>query len=161
EKNDGTEAYEADTLNQILENINSALEQGFQFEEITILHRTNAHGKLIAEFLSQKGIPVISAESLLVANSNEIQLIELFFKTISNEEDGVSKAKFLTKLQELKIIQNKDITSEIQSVLKENLIHLKDYLSEYQIDVNFIFEDRKSTRLNSSHVKISYAVFCL
>src|SRR5207302_9147070 len=25
----------------------------------------------------------------------------------------------------------------------------------------FIFLDRKSTRLNSSHVKISYAVFCL
>src|SRR5690606_41925963 len=24
-----------------------------------------------------------------------------------------------------------------------------------------IFQDRKSTRLNSSHVKISYAVFCL
>src|SRR5690606_39454999 len=26
---------------------------------------------------------------------------------------------------------------------------------------NDTFEDRKSTRLNSSHVKISYAVFCL
>src|SRR5690606_39801443 len=26
---------------------------------------------------------------------------------------------------------------------------------------NFIYADRKSTRLNSSHVKISYAVFCL
>src|SRR5690606_41013667 len=25
----------------------------------------------------------------------------------------------------------------------------------------FLFRDRKSTRLNSSHVKISYAVFCL
>src|SRR5699024_11817214 len=25
----------------------------------------------------------------------------------------------------------------------------------------FIFRDRKSTRLNSSHVSISYAVFCL
>src|SRR5690606_41184965 len=25
----------------------------------------------------------------------------------------------------------------------------------------FMFGDRKSTRLNSSHVKISYAVFCL
>src|SRR5690606_39482357 len=25
----------------------------------------------------------------------------------------------------------------------------------------FAFQDRKSTRLNSSHVKISYAVFCL
>src|SRR5690606_41584672 len=27
--------------------------------------------------------------------------------------------------------------------------------------VNTTFRDRKSTRLNSSHVKISYAVFCL
>src|SRR5690606_40654185 len=28
-------------------------------------------------------------------------------------------------------------------------------------DVTVVTEDRKSTRLNSSHVKISYAVFCL
>src|SRR3712207_8697581 len=27
--------------------------------------------------------------------------------------------------------------------------------------VNFEFQDRKSTRLNSSHANISYAVFCL
>src|SRR5690606_39399591 len=36
---------------------------------------------------------------------------------------------------------------------------------DVSIDVNCVFEgtveDRKSTRLNSSHVKISYAVFCL
>src|SRR5207302_10576541 len=30
-----------------------------------------------------------------------------------------------------------------------------------QSSVRMIFSDRKSTRLNSSHVKISYAVFCL
>src|SRR5690554_7869788 len=28
-------------------------------------------------------------------------------------------------------------------------------------DPTYIFQDRKSTRLNSSHVRISYAVFCL
>src|SRR5256885_10580062 len=28
-------------------------------------------------------------------------------------------------------------------------------------ETNFCFEDRKSTRLNSSHLVISYAVFCL
>src|SRR5690554_7393825 len=28
-------------------------------------------------------------------------------------------------------------------------------------DENYIYLDRKSTRLNSSHVRISYAVFCL
>src|SRR5690554_7092351 len=28
-------------------------------------------------------------------------------------------------------------------------------------DMREVFQDRKSTRLNSSHVRISYAVFCL
>src|SRR5690349_22133371 len=31
----------------------------------------------------------------------------------------------------------------------------------HQLGVNTTFADRKSTRLNSSHVEISYAVFCL
>src|SRR5690606_40834083 len=31
----------------------------------------------------------------------------------------------------------------------------------YQVGARARVEDRKSTRLNSSHVKISYAVFCL
>src|SRR5690606_39863110 len=30
-----------------------------------------------------------------------------------------------------------------------------------QVLADFVEQDRKSTRLNSSHVKISYAVFCL
>src|SRR2546430_7633296 len=33
--------------------------------------------------------------------------------------------------------------------------------AEIQIDYDVYFEDRKSTRLNSSHSQISYAVFCL
>src|SRR5690606_40590046 len=35
------------------------------------------------------------------------------------------------------------------------------FLSAVNTDKKFITRDRKSTRLNSSHVKISYAVFCL
>src|SRR5690625_5330210 len=31
---------------------------------------------------------------------------------------------------------------------------------EGQTEIHFLFLDRKSTRLNSSHVAISYAVFC-
>src|SRR5690606_21411958 len=33
--------------------------------------------------------------------------------------------------------------------------------NNFTIDLPFVDTDRKSTRLNSSHVKISYAVFCL
>src|SRR3712207_7233549 len=32
---------------------------------------------------------------------------------------------------------------------------------EHMVDTVLQFEDRKSTRLNSSHANISYAVFCL
>src|SRR5690554_7068171 len=34
-------------------------------------------------------------------------------------------------------------------------------LTNIDNDTYYHFEDRKSTRLNSSHVRISYAVFCL
>src|SRR5690606_40100694 len=33
--------------------------------------------------------------------------------------------------------------------------------SELGLERIYLYQDRKSTRLNSSHVKISYAVFCL
>src|SRR5699024_12759296 len=42
-------------------------------------------------------------------------------------------------------------------------LRIKDYkniLKDWEIE-DIILQDRKSTRLNSSHVSISYAVFCL
>src|SRR5690606_41578290 len=38
-------------------------------------------------------------------------------------------------------------------------LRLQDH-GRVRLDVEYAAEDRKSTRLNSSHVKISYAVFC-
>src|SRR5699024_9752491 len=44
------------------------------------------------------------------------------------------------------IMENPDLSKEMTDVLRKTMMEL---------------EDRKSTRLNSSHVSISYAVFCL
>src|SRR5690606_41470233 len=45
---------------------------------------------------------------------------------------------------------------------KDTRNSIKDMLDDsYETDAENHGEDRKSTRLNSSHVKISYAVFCL
>src|SRR3989442_2968872 len=48
------------------------------------------------------------------------------------------------------------------SVKAKRLVYLQiqEYLRDMGID-QALFTDRKSTRLNSSHVRISYAVFCL
>src|SRR5699024_11268295 len=45
--------------------------------------------------------------------------------------------------------------------LEKNLAVKKDEWTAYSDKVKSDLEDRKSTRLNSSHVSISYAVFCL
>src|SRR5699024_11597620 len=48
-------------------------------------------------------------------------------------------------------------SSKEQLLMDIHLQYIDNLLSRQQM----IFEDRKSTRLNSSHVSISYAVFCL
>lgn len=138
EKRDGMEQYQEDTLNQLLINIQSVLEQGFDYKEMVILHRTSKQGRMIAEYLSEQQIPIISAESLLLANSPEIQLIELFFKTISNEEDKVSKADFLMKLHELNLLPSNDITAEIRSVLQGNIQDLIQYAKKFELNLDFL-----------------------
>src|SRR6202042_3840342 len=45
-------------------------------------------------------------------------------------------------------------TSELQSSRRRHTRSLRDWSSD-------VCSDRKSTRLNSSHVEMSYAVFCL
>src|SRR5690606_23055344 len=58
--------------------------------------------------------------------------------------------------------KDKAIAADDRSWL-EDLIRTTDFdLEEAQLEETKIrYKDRKSTRLNSSHVKISYAVFCL
>src|SRR5699024_11909065 len=56
---------------------------------------------------------------------------------------------------ELKVVKSNVQTNQSELKLLSNQISSKVEKSEYTT------EDRKSTRLNSSHVSISYAVFCL
>src|SRR3712207_7669617 len=46
-------------------------------------------------------------------------------------------------------------------ILADDLVQLRDALDRDVADETAAREDRKSTRLNSSHANISYAVFCL
>ncbi|MFV0306076.1 MAG: UvrD-helicase domain-containing protein [Moheibacter sp.] len=132
--------YQLETVQQIVKTIHSLTQKGFDYDEITILHRTKKEGKIIADYLTSQQIQVLSTESLLVANSPEIQLLELFFNVISNERDFTSRARFLFKLNELSKIKPKDITVEIKPLMVNSLQPLKEYLRTQNIFIDFVFE---------------------
>src|SRR5436309_15939608 len=65
---------------------------------------------------------------------------------------------------------NDTATTEIYTLSLHDALPIQDYLAQIQrtgfdgvvsIELEYSPQDRKSTRLNSSHVKNSYAVFCL
>src|SRR5699024_12585023 len=57
-------------------------------------------------------------------------------------------------------LQSRFQTGDILSVLSDDIEKLQDFYIKTLLP-SIIGIDRKSTRLNSSHVSISYAVFCL
>src|SRR5260221_5216217 len=58
-------------------------------------------------------------------------------------------------------VNNMNSTSEQSPELLRNLNHKRQITTVFPGIILTIFKDRKSTRLNSSHTVISYAVFCL
>src|SRR2546430_967974 len=58
--------------------------------------------------------------------------------------------------------RNKGKTQSVKDVLATPVSHvLATYTEAWRLHAGFRIGDRKSTRLNSSHSQISYAVFCL
>src|SRR5699024_11832933 len=72
--------------------------------------------------------------------------IHFFFSTIEVENNDINEPLILNLNKTINLDLNKKLSS---TLLREDTTDLK------------TSEDRKSTRLNSSHVSISYAVFCL
>src|SRR5690554_7294970 len=54
--------------------------------------------------------------------------------------------------QTIDMLSESEVLSELDTIGESD---------EYKLVFTYDSEDRKSTRLNSSHVRISYAVFCL
>src|SRR5690625_5468777 len=58
-------------------------------------------------------------------------------------------------------LTKQDEDMEVQPSLATEWEAVEDNVWEFTLREDIKFQDRKSTRLNSSHVAISYAVFCL
>ena len=83
-----------------LNTIQDCLKQGFEYKDIVVLTRKRSQGIAIASYLTEQRIPILSSETLMIANSTEVRLIIYLLKYLQNSNDLDSKAQFLHYLAE-------------------------------------------------------------
>ena len=66
--------------------------KGFLMGDITVLVRKNRHGSLVADYLNRNGIPVVSADSILLKSSNKVRLIVATLDYLIHSDNPVSVA---------------------------------------------------------------------
>lgn len=79
-------------LQQTLQTITEVQQKGFALSEIVLLVRSNKKGVLLANYLTQNNIPVISSESLLLDASSEVQFILNMLRFLKDASDKESLA---------------------------------------------------------------------
>ena len=67
-------------LSKTLEIIQQSLENGFDYSDIVLLTRKTKNGVLLANFLTENNIPIISSETLLIQNASEVKFIINFLE---------------------------------------------------------------------------------
>ncbi|HBX63264.1 MAG TPA: hypothetical protein DEG63_09340, partial [Flavobacteriaceae bacterium] len=131
-------------LELVLKTIEDCRANGFSLKDIAILVRSNAQGILLAKYLTENNLVVISNEALLLKNSFEIQLIEYLFKITSNPQDEQSKIRFLMVAYELELFKTDDLTIAVEKALKGDLPKFLKLTKSVGIDLDFIQDQNLS-----------------
>ena len=126
----------------VLEIINSCLKNGHQLKDICIITRKRKEGVVIADFLTEKGIDIISSESLLINSSPDVRFIINTVNYCINEDTN-SKLEILNYLYD----------STAKAGFKDDFIREFIYL-----DLNTFYKNLRKHKLyfdNNSLTKLS------
>ncbi len=80
---------------KVIEVVKGCLEQGFALGDICILTRKNEEGTAIADALTAANIPLVSSETLLLKNVEEVQYLVDMLTYLSHPSDLHAKANAL------------------------------------------------------------------
>ncbi|MDJ1504131.1 UvrD-helicase domain-containing protein [Xanthocytophaga agilis] len=92
---DGLSAYERRTLEAVLRNVQDVLEAGYTHRDIAVLCRQNKYARLVANFLKDRGVDIISQDSLLLQSSPAISLLISFLKILHSPDDTLARYEAL------------------------------------------------------------------
>lgn len=129
---------------KILQAIQKLAHCNYELKDITVLVRDNKHGVLVAEFLTNNKINVISSDSLLIASSGKVRfLVNLLYYCIdtSDLQAGYAILSFLAETKEN----------------KHEFIHQNLYSIEALLKTDFQFELQKLRQV-SVYDGLEYAI---
>ena len=113
----------------VLRTLNTCIENGFSLEDICVLVRKKKEGVAIADYLSQREIPIISSETLLINNSPDVVFINDLLSLLIQPENNETKIKVLNYLATLFNIEDKHhfFTNHIHLSTDKLLKRLENY----------------------------------
>ena len=87
--------------------------KGYRFADITLLTRKSGYGSEMANYLNDKGIPVISQDSILLKSSDKVQLM---VNTLRYLIDGDNETSVANVLFYWKLTQEPDFEGDVSQV---------------------------------------------
>lgn len=94
---------------QVLQTIHKCLDNGYKLEDICVLVRKKKEGVAIANYLSQKHIPIISSETLLIYNAPEVVFVNNLLLLLVQPKNNELKLAVLNYLASLFEVDNKHV----------------------------------------------------
>lgn len=107
----------------VLANIHKALEKGYSYGDICILTRKKKHGILVAQYLIDQKIPVISSESLLLDKHPKVQFLVQLIQYVFQETTAFNAYPLLVYLAKQQ--QDLGVHQYVQSALTDGMSFFK------------------------------------
>lgn len=99
---DEGQTHEEQFCKRVEELIADARNRGYDFKDIAVLTRSNVFGSAIAAYLIQKGIRVISSESLLIDRSPKVRLLLSTLNYFDQKLNHIARAEIAYYINALK-----------------------------------------------------------
>lgn len=123
-------------LSKTLEIIQNSIANGFEYSDIVLLTRKTKNGVLLANFLTENNIPIISSETLLIQNASEVKFIINFLEYLDSANNLESKIHWLYFVATTKVDKDK-IHDFIVSAKDLSETDLQMYLALYNCEISF------------------------
>ncbi|TMU55224.1 UvrD-helicase domain-containing protein [Flagellimonas algicola] len=146
---------------QVLKTIENLQTKDYVYSDICILVRKNDHGMLLANFLSENQIPVVSSESLLLKNNSTVGFLISLLKVMENPSDQESTYALLYYLSKSTVDPHLFISSHLEKVAELLLDAYGFSIPELQTQPVIIILEKAIRHFKPADQSQAYLVFLL